>query len=237
MTRAKKKAPQRESVLDRITARVRTALRSQTKNVIEVGKLLIESRKHLEHGEWLAWLTENFDLSPRTAQRYVAAAEYVAKNDTVSHFANLSASVLYRLAEGDFNEQEEAAILAASRERRIGEDAAWEICEALAPTPTDSDGDHVAHAIDDGGDDTAPDDVTTDAETEAILDGPPPAVPPPAPIPPPIDFALRDFDEAISALKRLMTKSCTQFAKTIHSAHDLEGVESFVHAVMKARRQ
>jgi hypothetical protein len=62
-------------------------------------------------------------------------------------------------------------------------------------------------------------------------------VPPPAPNPPPTDFALRDFDQAISTLKRLKTKSCTQFAKTVHSADDLESVETFVHSVMKARRQ
>jgi hypothetical protein len=60
-------------------------------------------------------------------------------------------------------------------------------------------------------------------------------VPPPAPNPPPTDFALQDFDQAISALKRLRTKPSTQFAKTIHSADDLEGVEDFIRAVMKAR--
>jgi len=48
---------------------------------------------------------------------------------------------------------------------------------------------------------------------------------------------LRDFDQAISTLKRLMTKPSAQFARTAHSADDLEGVEAFVRAVTKARRQ
>src|SRR5262249_54675599 len=115
--------------------------------------------------------------------------------------------------------------------KRIDQDAARAIaeaiCEKLAPADEDDDDDQDQE---DSGDEK-------DAESEAILDGPPPAVPPPAPIPPPTDFALRDFDEAINALKRLKTKPSAQFAQTIHSADDLEAVESFIHAVMKTRRQ
>jgi hypothetical protein len=44
---------------------------------------------------------------------------------------------------------------------------------------------------------------------------------------------LRAFDDAISALKRLMTKPSAQFAKTIHTANDLEGVECFIRTVAK----
>jgi len=122
--------------LDRLTTKLHIALQNQTKNVIEIGKLLIESREYLEHGEWLPWLAENFDLSARTAQRYVAVGEYVArkgKNDTVSHFANLSATVLYQLAKGDFDERVEATILTEARKRRIDENAMWLINEALMP--------------------------------------------------------------------------------------------------------
>jgi len=232
MKKTKKiKVPQRRTELDRIAARVRTALRNRTKNVIEIGKLLIESRKHLEHGEWLAWLAENFDLSPRTAQRYVAATEYVAKSDTVSYFANLSASVLYRLAEGDFDDRVEAAILAAARKRRVDEDAMWAICERLAPPDDD-----VVDDADDDDDDTADHaEEAPDPEIVAILDGPPPAVPPPAPIPPPTDFALRDFDQAISVLKRLMTKLSAQFVSSIHSGDDLESVARFIRDVTKTK--
>jgi len=231
MRKAKKaKVLQRPTELDRIVTQLRTALRSQTKNVIEVGKLLVESRKHLEPGDWQAWLTENFDLSIRTAQRYVATAEYVARksSDTVSDLANLSARVLYRLAEGDFDERVEAAILAEARKRRVDEDAMWAICEKLAP-PDDTDADDADDQED--GDEPA----AVDPEIAAILDGPPPAVPPPAPNPPPTDFALRDFDQAIGALKRLTTKSVAQFAGSAHSAHDLQEVESFLRAVTEAK--
>jgi Protein of unknown function (DUF3102) len=233
----KKAKKTKTTALDRATARLRMALRRETKNIIEIGKILIEIRdKHLEHGEWQPWITENFDLSLRTAQNYCAAAEYVeravkAKSATVADFSNLSPIVLYRLAAGSFDEQQGAAILAEAKAgKRVDEDAAWAICEKLAPADDDTDTD------DDGSDDETTD--TEDAEIEAILAaGADPAVPPPAPIPPSPDFALREFDHVISRLKGLMTKSFADFAGTIHSANDLENIADFIHAVTKARRQ
>jgi hypothetical protein len=229
--------------LDRITARLRAALRSETKNIIEIGKLLIESRKHLEHGEWQPWLAENFNLSQRTAVRYASAHNYAAKcsasggkMDTVS-ILNLSPIVLYGLAEGRYDEREEAAILAAAREGRVGNTRAEEICDALDDDADANDADDADDTDDADDADDQEDGGDEDAEVEAILDGPPPAVPPPAPNAEPIDFALRDFDQAIDTLKRLSTKSSTQFARTIHSADDLEGVEFFIRDVTKARRQ
>ena len=70
-----------------------------------------------------------------------------------------------------------------------------------------------------------------DPESTAILDGPPPDVPPPAPIAPPPDFALQAFDEAVTALKQLLTRPAAQFASTVHSADDLEKIESFIRAI------
>jgi hypothetical protein len=228
------KAPQRHTELDRIAAQVRTILRRRTRDAIEIGKLLIESRKHLEHGNWQPWLAENFDLGYRTAINYVNAAEYVArKGESIAHFANLSASVLYDLAAGHFNEREEAAILAATRERRIDYDAASAICDELAPADDDAAGD--ADDQDDGDEGSGAEATEDDPEIAAILDGPPPAGPPPAPIPPPPDYALHDFDQAISTLKRLMTKLPAQFATSAHDVNDLEHVQSFIGAVAKAK--
>jgi DUF3102 family protein len=124
MTKPKKsKVPERETALNRLAAKLRTALRRETTNTIEIGDILIESRKLFAngHGEWLPWLEENFDLSIRTAQRYIAAAEYAAHQmrHGVSHFSNLAPTVLYALAAGQYNEQEEAAILTATRKGRV----------------------------------------------------------------------------------------------------------------------
>jgi hypothetical protein len=232
MKKAKKpKAPQRHTELDRIAGQLRTMLRRDTISIIEKGRLLLRSRELLadEHGQWMPWLAENFDMSYRTAMHYCSAAEYVARKSisaTVANFANLAPTVLYALAEGGYPEQMEAEILAQAKAgKRIDQDAAWAICDALAPA--DDDGQ------DDSDDSEDSDDAVEDAEAKAILDGPPPAVPPPAPNLAPPDFALRDFDQAITALKRLMTKPSAQFTGTIHSAADLEGVESFIRAVVK----
>jgi hypothetical protein len=214
MTKAKKtKVPRRVTALDRLAGKLRAAQRRETTNIIEIGKLLIESRDHpdMVHGDWQSWLAENFDRDYRTAIRHVNAAEYVerkSKSDTVSVFTNLCPTVLYRLAAGHHTEQEEAAILAASRKGRVDQDAAGAICEKLAPPDADENDD------DDG------DDAEEDPEIAAILDRPPPKVPP-APTLPPTDFDLRAFNEVIGKLKVLMTKPCKQFASTIHTVNDL----------------
>jgi Protein of unknown function (DUF3102) len=36
------------------------------------GEMLIEAKSQLEHGEWEPWLKQNFELSRRTAYRYMA---------------------------------------------------------------------------------------------------------------------------------------------------------------------
>jgi hypothetical protein len=45
------------------------------------GKLLVQAKARVKHGEWLSWLQSNTQLQPRTAQRYMQFAKY----DTVSH--------------------------------------------------------------------------------------------------------------------------------------------------------
>jgi hypothetical protein len=225
------KAPQRRTELDRITEQVRKVLRRTTRDTIELGNLLIKSRKYLEHGEWQAWLADNFDLSYQTALNYMAAAEYVEKQKSnVGDFTNVAPTVLYRLAEGHYNEQEEAEILAQAKAgKRVDQGRARDICEALAPpsSPSGPD-DDVGDDSGDGGDDEAVADG--DPESAAILDGPPPAVTPPEPITPP-DPAVRAFDQAVAAIKQLLTKPAAQFVSTVHSARDLENVEDFIRAV------
>jgi hypothetical protein len=238
MKAKKTKAPLRRTELDRIVVKLRPILHRQTTDVILAGQLLLESRELLadEHGQWMPWLAENFDLSYRTAVNYMSAAKYAARQNcnVVSHLRNVAPTVLYGLAQGDYTEQEEAEILAQAKAgMRIDQDRAWEIRKALAPPDDDDadDDDDQDHDGKDGGRDGAEE----DAEIGAILEGPPPAVPPPAPNLAPPDFALRDFEQAIGALKRLRTKPPRQFASTMHSAEDLEGVECFIRAVARSR--
>ena len=39
--------------------------------ILEIGNRLIEAQTMLSHGEWLTWLTERVEFSPRTAQRFM----------------------------------------------------------------------------------------------------------------------------------------------------------------------
>ncbi len=239
MSKAKKtKTPQQRTELDGIVTQLRTILRRDTTSVIEKGRLLLRSRELLadEHGQWMPWLAENFDMSYRSAINYCNAAEYVARkaeSATVADLANVAPTLLYRLAEGGYAEQEEMGILAQAKTgKRVDQNAAYAICEALEPP--DADDAEGTDDQDDGGE-VAGDDGAEDAESKASLDGPPPAVPPPAPTPPPPDFALQDFDQAINVLKRLMTKLSAQFVNSIHSGADLESVACFIGAVTEAK--
>lgn len=58
------------------------------------GRLLLEVKATLQHGEWLGWLTTHLTVSPRQAQRYLRAAQgkplpaprlLPTKNDTASY--------------------------------------------------------------------------------------------------------------------------------------------------------
>jgi DUF3102 family protein len=69
-----------EAAHQRCKAKVRDALEA----ALAAGKALNEARELVPHGQWQDWLKANVpDVSIRTAQRYMKAAEK-AKNDTVS---------------------------------------------------------------------------------------------------------------------------------------------------------
>jgi Protein of unknown function (DUF3102) len=80
-----------------IVGEIRKTLSNDTANVIRRGQLLIEAKDQLEHGEWLPWLEDNFDMDERTAQRAMAVAEFASKYDNLSDL-RLKKSALYELS-------------------------------------------------------------------------------------------------------------------------------------------
>jgi Protein of unknown function (DUF3102) len=52
-------------------AGIRRSAEQAARDSIEAGKLLIEAKAGLAHGEWENWLRQNCDLSARTARRYM----------------------------------------------------------------------------------------------------------------------------------------------------------------------
>jgi hypothetical protein len=64
-------------------------------DVVEIGRRLSHAKKLVGHGHWLSWLSENFEWSGDTAERYMRAHELVAKFRTLR---NLDLSVIHALA-------------------------------------------------------------------------------------------------------------------------------------------
>jgi hypothetical protein len=51
-------------------------LRRSVEHAITVGKLLVEAKLLLKHGQWLPWLSEHCAMSERTAQLYMRTARH-----------------------------------------------------------------------------------------------------------------------------------------------------------------
>src|SRR5262245_65388910 len=187
----------KRNALPSIKAALTTALRTRAECTVEIGRLLLQAKGLVEHGEWLPWLKSNFPLSDRTAERYMAVAKWVdARGLKIDIVSNLEPAVLNEMVHYEAWEEDEIqAILAEAAGRPVSQDRAYEISEAVLdarPEPAPDD------------DDTDEDDAEQiEVDTESILDGPPPLLPRPLPTPelrlqcdtPDVD--LKDFQEAL----------------------------------------
>jgi hypothetical protein len=60
------------------------SFRAGMTHAVEVGRLLIEAKDQLEHGEWLPWLKDHCDLTERLAQKYMRVAREVDRLGTAN---------------------------------------------------------------------------------------------------------------------------------------------------------
>jgi hypothetical protein len=90
-------------------------------SLIKRGEYLIEAKEseQIEHGDWTRWLSNNFDLSERTAQSQMQVARYVAGLAKSAKIAvlNLSKSALYKMSHGDYHADCIPAILQEAGKR------------------------------------------------------------------------------------------------------------------------
>jgi hypothetical protein len=87
--------------LDVITKELGIEFYAEASSIANIGALLIEAKAQVKHGEWSLWLGNNFDLSDRTARKYMAVAEW-ASNRNPDSVLNLAPSVLYALAADEY---------------------------------------------------------------------------------------------------------------------------------------
>lgn len=70
--------------------------RQCTSSIIQIGKALLEAKRHLSHGMFLRWVEYEIGVPPRTAQAYMRVAHWAStKRATVAH---LPPSALYMLS-------------------------------------------------------------------------------------------------------------------------------------------
>ncbi len=68
----------------------------ERENIIDLGDLLLEAKSQCEHGDWLKWLTYEFDWSVDTAERYMGVAALNAKFRRLRNL-KIAATTLYAL--------------------------------------------------------------------------------------------------------------------------------------------
>jgi hypothetical protein len=241
MTKRAKKTAVRE--LSAIVNDLKTELRAESESILNAGRLHIEAKEQIKHGEWLRWLEREFDLSDRTAQNYMRAARFWLKYATVSDLVvlwgaaeNLSPSALYAISEEMplYTPEAIAAILKEAEGKRIDEDGAWEIADSLRPEEEllpDAELEPEL-LIDEEAEAEAEAEYEAEAEAMAILDGPPPELPPTEPAQPagPSEpEAWPAFEMAIGELLGLHTKPLAWFAGTKYDSEAIETVACFLH--------
>lgn len=75
---------------------IHARLKRTAEDIIAIGRDLIEVKARLLYGHFVPWLQSEFDMTPRSAQRFMQVAEkFGSRNDKLSF---LPASVLYELA-------------------------------------------------------------------------------------------------------------------------------------------
>ncbi len=114
---------------------IRDRIKSRNKNYrIETGRDLIEAKAILPHGEFGAWLQENFNWSESTAQNFMNAARLVDKSPVV---AMLAPSAVIALAAPNTPEAVKSEVVAGLFAGKVPtlKEIKAKIAEARAPKP------------------------------------------------------------------------------------------------------
>jgi hypothetical protein len=84
-------------ILDEHAATIRKLGKRVTEEIIEIGRLLTESKEILGHGNWLPWIEREFKWSDKTAERFINVYGLSSKFDNLSNL-EVPITGLYLLA-------------------------------------------------------------------------------------------------------------------------------------------
>ena len=89
--------PAEERDIETITGEILDAKRAGGEAILTIGRCLIEAKDMLSHGEWLPWLTERVEFSPRTAQNFMRLAREWSNTQTLADLGASKALALLAL--------------------------------------------------------------------------------------------------------------------------------------------
>ena len=90
--------------INEITADIMFHKKQVELSFIEIGKLLIEAKEQVPHGEWGAWLQEKVDFSETTARRFIRLAKEYTNQSAVTDLGFSKALSLLALPESERND-------------------------------------------------------------------------------------------------------------------------------------
>ena len=89
--------PAEDRTIETITGEILEAKRAGGEAILTIGRCLIEAKDMLSHGEWLPWLTEQVEFSPRTAQNFMRLAREWSNTQTLADLGASKALALLAL--------------------------------------------------------------------------------------------------------------------------------------------
>jgi hypothetical protein len=102
--------PDNARTLARHATEIRRLGKQVVSDVIEIGRLLVESKELVGHGDWLPWLSREFQWSDTTAERFMRVHSLSLKNGNLPNL-DIPLSGLYLLAAPSTPEEAKREVL------------------------------------------------------------------------------------------------------------------------------
>lgn len=113
------------SLLIAQTGRIKELLSQTISNIVQIGLSLIEVKNRLGHGQYMDWLSAEFEMSTRTAENFVSVATCFSETDFSE--LDIAKSALYTLAAPSVPEEARQEALKMSRQEHVSRGTAREI--------------------------------------------------------------------------------------------------------------